>query len=85
MALVVHHICAWCMLLECGRSSATVISASYFASPGGRDIDLNCTSITKMGEIFIWRLLARVHDEGRLRKVEQLEMQVVETGKTKLG
>jgi hypothetical protein len=74
------------MLSDCGRSAATVTSASYFASPDVRDIDLNCTSITETGEIFIWRTLARVHyDEGRWEEAEQLEMQVMETRKTKLG
>ncbi|OQE11323.1 hypothetical protein PENFLA_c072G10515 [Penicillium flavigenum] len=34
----------------------------------------------KMGEIFIWRTLARVHEEA-----EKLEIQVVETLKMKLG
>jgi hypothetical protein len=58
------------MLLDCGISSATVISASYFASPDVRDIDLKYTSITEMGEIFIWRTLARVHDEGRWEEAE---------------
>jgi hypothetical protein len=62
------------MLLDCGRSSAIVTSASYFASPDVRGTDLNCTSIIEMGEIFIWRTLARVHDEGRLEEAEQLEM-----------
>ncbi|OGE58492.1 hypothetical protein PENARI_c001G03421 [Penicillium arizonense] len=39
-----------------------------------------------MGENFIWRTLARVHyDEGRLEEAEQLEIQVMETRKTKLG
>jgi hypothetical protein len=54
--------------------------------PDVRDIDLNCTSIPEMGEIFIWRTLARVHyDEGRLEEAEQLEIQAMETRKTKLG
>jgi hypothetical protein len=38
-----------------------------------------------MGEIFIWRILARIYDEGHLEEAEQLEIQVMETRKTKLG
>ncbi|KAJ5346181.1 hypothetical protein N7452_004185, partial [Penicillium brevicompactum] len=45
-----------------------------------------CTSITEMVEIFTWRTLARVHyDEGCWEEAKQLEIQVMETRKTKLG
>ncbi|KAJ5960017.1 uncharacterized protein N7479_007167 [Penicillium vulpinum] len=54
--------------------------------PDVRNIDLSCIKNIEMGEVFIWNTLARVHyDEGRWEAAEQLEVQVMETSKTKLG
>ncbi|CAG8067062.1 unnamed protein product [Penicillium nalgiovense] len=54
--------------------------------PDVRNIDLSCINNIEMGDIFIWRTLARVHyDEGRWAEAEQLRVQVVEMSKTKLG
>ena len=48
-------------------------------------INMNCASRMKMGDVFIWRILARVlYDEGRWQQVEQLLVQVIETRKAKL-
>ncbi|KAJ5393627.1 uncharacterized protein N7487_011268 [Penicillium crustosum] len=54
--------------------------------PDVSNIDLSCIKNIEMGEVFIWNTLARVHyDEGRWEAAEQLELQVMETRKTKLG
>lgn len=54
--------------------------------PDVRNIDLGCINKIELGEDFIWSTLARVkYDEGRWEEAERLEVQVVETRKTKLG
>ncbi|KAJ5144053.1 uncharacterized protein N7515_002840 [Penicillium bovifimosum] len=54
--------------------------------PDVGNIDPNCFSTREMSEIFIWTTLAKVHyDEGRWKEAEQLQVQVMETSKMKLG
>ncbi|CAG8063314.1 unnamed protein product [Penicillium nalgiovense] len=54
--------------------------------PDVRNVDLSCINNIEMGEDFIWSTLARVHyDEGHWEEAEQLEVQVMESRKTKLG
>ncbi|KAJ5503479.1 hypothetical protein N7463_006353 [Penicillium fimorum] len=54
--------------------------------PDIRNVYLSRSSNLETSEIFVWKTLAHVHyNEGRWDEAEQLEVQVVETSKTKLG
>ncbi|KAJ5257025.1 hypothetical protein N7478_013129 [Penicillium angulare] len=74
-------------LCGCGQSYTSDQSGNPSWFNGGQFVATKINNgIGEIGEIFTWRTLARVHyDEGRWEEAEQLEMQVMETRKTKLG
>jgi tetratricopeptide (TPR) repeat protein len=54
--------------------------------PDVKNLNLSCIGITKLGEAFVWKTLARVFfDEGRWEEAEQLLMLLIENHESTLG